>query len=1171
MKQNRPNRPLSVPTIILCLACGLAVALYQPTLIVKHSVGLEYTDSLGHTMTDSLARRMPFTATLYRADMKDSVAASATTNDSGFSIVRFGRWLSTSEAVDSRSAARLDVSFPKTLRAIRVGTGFRFEPLRLEDVSMTGGPNETLAVILPVAVTPDTYTIGSGSFSYDFAVLADPHIAGGKKEINGKKDFGTSGYDDWDSHDPLDTTLEIREDSACCAFINQCSDVRFVVLAGDITQSSERSEWQRAREVFGGLYEQFFVVPLMGNHDLWPYIGEGFGNHEQPEESLTIGKYFLDAYRGVYDTLRDINPAADWQPCSLLTESTTVTGHTWPSFYNDFAFNYQGSKFIATDFCTRDKAFLGQPGVYGYPETDVEEDWDYTYDWLHDQIGSTPDGERLICIGHHAYYMYGIWPWSNFSIEDLAAIAQGGVGNNSPIATSIGGHTHPHSEAGVYEYGSDTMCYFYALNTASAGYVYIFRVYDSVKLDVSHSWGTPPSRTVQFNADYDYDGSGNASNENRWDYGDGSGFEYGQLQVEHEYGDVERDTTYKVSLRITTVSGRHVWVCDSVHVSPMHDVECAAIDSPPDTVNWRTSVTLRARTFNNSPYTESYSVRMRIVNASDSVVYDTTASVSGHAPQDTEVVAFPTWLAEEHGDYAVSCSTELALDGDQSNNKSTTACTVLYPYDVSADSITSAWRVGYYEQLIPAGLVTNHYNDEMTFWVKLVIDTAYVDSQQVVAMSALSTQAVEFAPVSELEPGTHDMRLIVRLADDEWPANDTFSAELDVVDSDYWLTLAALPWNHDAVLVEGPDADSTVYALQRDGSGLARYSAPLDLWNNGIIPPSSMLSAQYSADRYGNYIFVLGDYSTRKAIARYSVSTNQWDTVTTNLPSGVAENGGVFARHSDTLYVLLRNTAQSFWRYLVPTRSWTWLMQDPPLGSYGTAASAYDGGDLIHVLQVAQNSQGTLQTYDIGGVGLWQQSQPIECNLASGEGTAITTVSGRGSAFALWPTSYVGPSYSANFDEYVVSGDTWEPRWPYPETIGPHPSMTSRDGLPYANCGVTGVTTHTFGRYYPGSLALGREGVCADPVPRVTEYDLGSTPNPFTHGTTIHWQVPKATRAFVAVYDAQGRLVKKFCDRMLEPGRYSQDWNTRGMPAGVYLCTFATSERRMTQRLILMK
>jgi len=789
-------------------------------------------------------------------------------------------------------------------------------------------------------------------------------------------------------------------------------------------------------------------------------------------------------------------------------------------------------------------------------------------DWLESQVDSVPDGERIVCMGHNPYtndVVHG-----NFCADELHQISDRGLLNNKPIATSIGGHVE-YESYGRLPYDSDTICDFFTMGAAHEGYVYVFHVKDDVKLQLSHTHGPFPGRNVQFQGTYSYQGSENASVENRWDYGDGSGLVYGPLQVSHEYDNVDRDTTYKVSLRVTTQSGRHVWVCDTVRIlhEGVHDVSCTAVNAPPDTIHLGTDVPPSVCVSNNGLYAESYTVRLKIVNEADSVVYDTMASVSGQQPEHTDSVTFPTWHADVAGRYIVACSTELASDSVPSNDKLTDTCMVVYPYDVSADDITSPSRVGYYEWLMPLGQVTNHYDDSVTFWVKFVIEGVYADSHQV-TMPGLSSQVEGFDSIREIEPGTYDMELVIRLTGDERPANDTFSAQLLVVDSDYWVKLTALPLNHHLVLVEGPDEENSVYAVQRDGSGLARYSVPLDLWNVDIIPPNSALDAHCSADRYGGFIYVLGTYGPRTAIARYAIDANQWDTLTTNLPSGAVENGGIFARHADTLYVLLRNAVQSFWRYVVPTRSWTWLQLDPPLGSYGTAASTYDGVDLIHVLQVTPEMHGVLQTYDIG-TGQWQQSPALENDLLPGAGIAITTVPGRNSVFALWPSDAFIPLTSPNFDEFDLSGGMWMPLWPYFDSVGPHPSMTSRDGLPYATCGIPQATINTFGRYYPVLLALGREGVCADAVEPASEYGLNSVPNPFTRGTTIRWQVPKTTRALVAVYDAQGRLVKRLHDGNLGPGRYSQVWNTQRMPAGVYLCSFTSSERRLTQRLILVK
>ncbi len=128
MERNSPNRSLAVLTAILCAVSGLAVASYQTSVVLKHSVGTEHADTFGNTVYDSLARHMSFVATLYRAGMTDSVTAAATTNDAGVSVIRFDRWPESSTPIDSPSITRLDMSFPNALRAIKTGGRYHFKP-----------------------------------------------------------------------------------------------------------------------------------------------------------------------------------------------------------------------------------------------------------------------------------------------------------------------------------------------------------------------------------------------------------------------------------------------------------------------------------------------------------------------------------------------------------------------------------------------------------------------------------------------------------------------------------------------------------------------------------------------------------------------------------------------------------------------------------------------------------------------------------------------------------------------------------------------------------------------------------------------------------------------------------------------------------------------------------
>jgi len=369
MKRSRISLRLLGPLALL-VAANICSAAYQPVVILKFPFASEYQDSLGNTITDSLVREKPFVATLYRTGMTDSTAFEGLTDDSGACGIHFAEWARSRSSVEASNAGRIDISFPRTWRATRAGGRFVFEPLRIEGVSFAGRTGETLVVVMPLSVTCESLSIGNGPFGYDFVVLADCHVGEGSKCIGLMEDFGTELWDDTELS-PTETTDYVANVEACRDFINEelddqhGYDVRFVALTGDITATSERSEYQRARRILAEIDSKLFIVPLLGNHDAWPYVGNApwpFFN-EQSEEAVVIGEFFTQAFRGVYDSLRSLLPLPNWQESPYLLTATDSSCEDWPSYYNDFAFNYQGSKFIAADFVTREHAVTGWPGV----------------------------------------------------------------------------------------------------------------------------------------------------------------------------------------------------------------------------------------------------------------------------------------------------------------------------------------------------------------------------------------------------------------------------------------------------------------------------------------------------------------------------------------------------------------------------------------------------------------------------------------------------------------------------------------------------------------------------------------------------------------------------------------------------------------------------------------
>ena len=103
---------------------------------------------------------------------------------------------------------------------------------------------------------------------------------------------------------------------------------------------------------------------------------------------------------------------------------------------------------------------------------------------------------------------------------------------------------------------------------------------------------------------------------------------------------------------------------DSVTVS-VKDVGCSRV-AMPATVDSGAVVTPACTLYNHGTTTEDYSVRMRIGTG-----YADSAAVTGHAPGASVRVTFPDWIATQIGSVPVTCSTELAVDMVNANDRQT--------------------------------------------------------------------------------------------------------------------------------------------------------------------------------------------------------------------------------------------------------------------------------------------------------------------------------------------------------------------------------------------------------------------------------------------------------------------------------------------------------------------
>lgn len=199
----------------------------------------------------------------------------------------------------------------------------------------------------------------------------------------GHDDFGTPGYDDrFESLPPEDE--RIKKIQLAIDKVNRLAgaqDIRFVFIAGDLTNSAERSEFQAAKSMLDGLQVPYF--PIIGNHDMWPYVWKG------AEAPAPLGKQYFDEVFGSYvKTLPDIFPGK-------------IRSAGGGEFVN-YIFSYQGIGFIVADWNSRTASPFG-PGAS--PGARLHDFAGGTYRWLTDLLrgGWQDDKSRVFLFQHHPF------------------------------------------------------------------------------------------------------------------------------------------------------------------------------------------------------------------------------------------------------------------------------------------------------------------------------------------------------------------------------------------------------------------------------------------------------------------------------------------------------------------------------------------------------------------------------------------------------------------------------------------------------------------------------------------------------------------------------------------------------------------------------------------------
>jgi len=101
-----------------------------------------------------------------------------------------------------------------------------------------------------------------------------------------------------------------------------------------------------------------------------------------------------------------------------------------------------------------------------------------------------------------------------------------------------------------------------------------------------------------------------------------------------------------------------------------------------------------------------------------------------------------------------------------------------------------------------------------------------------------------------------------------------------------------------------------------------------------------------------------------------------------------------------------------------------------------------------------------------------------------------------------------------------------------------------------------------YGELFPGEVA----------VSAPASYAVANAfPNPFNPSTTIHFNLPEASKVTLNVYDMNGRLVSTLVNGLREAGTHQATFDGSNLSSGVYMYTLNAGQNVITGKMALVK
>lgn len=234
-------------------------------------------------------------------------------------------------------------------------------------------------------------SIPGAAYAFSFVHITDVHV--GEDYNQNGNDYGGNGFDN-DTVPYSDNSQPVRALKNAVTWINAnaaLKNIKFVIVSGDLTGSAEKSEMLHCRDILNKL--QIPYVPIIGNHDIWPYVRYNY------EARYAYGD---SVWNEVFDSVFTANKLffENWDDGTRLSR-TYDPEDSLEHYFQNFSFEYDDFVFYGLDFNPRYHVHKAEPGIG--PEAQLM-DWNGgTFSWLKQELASNTHlgNENTILIAHH--------------------------------------------------------------------------------------------------------------------------------------------------------------------------------------------------------------------------------------------------------------------------------------------------------------------------------------------------------------------------------------------------------------------------------------------------------------------------------------------------------------------------------------------------------------------------------------------------------------------------------------------------------------------------------------------------------------------------------------------------------------------------------------------------